>query len=419
MRFSNQPFHAVLNSLALLSLALCAASAEAQDAAADQFASSGPSVSITDATATPNPAAVGQSVTFSGKVKGKLADFSSATIDFGDGTFLVFNDPASFDAFLDEELVHTYATAGVFEARVTVSGGEFFASASVFVVVGRGTAINGANGIFSTATDAAGMSRAEGAASRFSNGDARLRINAAKVGAFAAETDFDDIPGRVSLAVPGLNVAHVYTTAGIFVATTRALSGTTVRGTVRKMITISAKDTGNSAALADPPSTDIKMKKFSGKFLFTKSTPDKVSFSGMITLPAGFNPSRPDGNTLSVGIGNVVENLTVDAKGKVAPGAKISKAKVKFPKTSGVTAGGESAQIDITASLADLDTAGFDTEGITPTLRSGEFGLKAATRFVQVSILLGGVPYETLAPVDFKVSKKGDAGQIKGRVDKK
>ena len=33
---------------------------------------------------------------------------------------------------------------------------------------------------------------------------------------------------------------------------------------------------------------------------------------GTITLPAGFNPTRADGNTLSVGIGNIVDTVTIN-----------------------------------------------------------------------------------------------------------
>ncbi|HYF51356.1 MAG TPA: hypothetical protein VEJ63_18220 [Planctomycetota bacterium] len=41
--------------------------------------------------------------------------------------------------------------------------------------------------------------------------------------------------------------------------------------------------------------------------------------------------------------------------------------------------------------------------------------MKSVQRFIQVGIVLAGAPYESLLPVDYKLSKKADAGQFAGR----
>ena len=409
--------------LALCSFGLSAADTEAQ-----------PSVKFTnlaeiaDFQVDPQPAKAGQPVTFSGglkngaKLKGDEAASASISLNFGDGTFQnisvsEINTPVS----------KTYAAAGVYQARLTVSAGGFFDQITRFVIVGDGTVVNPLNGLSMTATDANGQSRDAGsrdagASSRFVGGVVNVKVDISRTFGSSASTDFDDIPGRQSPNVLGLNVQHTFTQKGIFVATSRSLSGGTEIAKMRQMLVISGRDVAESGALPDAPSTEITLKKLSGKFLFTKSTPDLVQFSGMIQLPAGFDAARPDGNTLTVGIGNNVDTVVVDSKGKAKlPGTtgRVTKAKVKFPKLSGPAAGGEIAQIDFAISLADLDTNGFDTEGITTTLKSDEFGMKSVPRFIQVGLVLQGAPYESLLPVDYKLSKKADAGQISGRVSKK
>jgi len=110
-----------------------------------------------------------------------------------------------------------------------------------------------------------------------------------------------------------------------------------------------------------------------------------------------------------VGVGNVTDTITVDGKGKATgPSVKgrISKIQIKYPKLTGaVTAGGEVAAITVTYSLANLDTAGFDTDGISNQLRGVEFNQKQVFREVQFNLLVGGVDYKTLVPVGLKLSK--------------
>jgi hypothetical protein len=189
------------------------------------------------------------------------------------------------------------------------------------------------------------------------------------------------------------------------------------------MLNVSSKDVNDSGALPDPKSSNIVMTKMSGKVLFGSDKADKLSFSGQIGLPAGFNPAAPGGLELSVGIGNLVDTITLDEKGKAkGPGAKniITKAGVKYPKLTGPAVGGEVATISVSMTMVGMSTGGMDTDGITSSLRSDEADLKAADRTLQIDVLIGGVAYEGAAPVQFKLAKpkKGattsEAGQFKG-----
>jgi YVTN family beta-propeller protein len=236
-------------------------------------------------------------------------------------------------------------------------------------------------------------------------------------------TDFDDIPGRATKNVPGTNPAHQYTQAGIFVTTAHGVDAVSKqeKGKMRRMLAISARELGASDALPAPADTTVALKSMKGKFFFNASKPDAVSFAGTVTLPAGLNLARPDGQTLTVGVGNIIDTVAVSAKGKATlPGSAglVKKLSVKFPrlkKGQTLTAGGEKAQLTFTVSAAGLTSSGFDTEGITATLQANEDPKKGATRNIQVAVVLSGVAYEGTAPVTYKVSTKGDTGQIAGR----
>jgi hypothetical protein len=254
-----------------------------------------------------------------------------------------------------------------------------------------------------------------------------IDVTAVNRGVATALTDFDDIPGRQSKAVPGLRPSHTFVQPGVFVATAKgidSISGES-RGFMRKQLALGARETGQSGALGFAASKDIAVKALKGKFLFTKDTPDQVSFSGSIVMPAGLDLARADGQSLSLGIGNITDSIVVSPKGKGATpssSGRIKTLKVKFPrlaKGTTLTAGGEKADVQFTINTANLDTSGFDTEGITASLAAGEDKKKGADRNIQVALVLAGVPYEILAPVLFKLSSKQDAGTIAGRSSKR
>jgi hypothetical protein len=187
---------------------------------------------------------------------------------------------------------------------------------------------------------------------------------------------------------------------------------------MRKTLPVSAKETGGSSTVTAPSDQTITVSALKGKFLFSKTTPDQVSFTGTITLPAGLNIADPAGQTLSIGLGNITDTVTLDPKGKPKLPSALGRIKTlkfkypKLPKGQTVATGGEKATVQMTYNTADMDTKGFDTEGITATLAAGEDAKKGASRNIQVAMVMAGVSYETLAPVTYKVSSKGDAGTM-------
>lgn len=372
-----------------------------------------PSVGVSNVAITPNPAKANEPVTFSGTVTLKnVSGDVSGYLDFGDGspTFSITADS------LKTAIQHTYTADGVYNAALTLYASGASSTTKAFVVVGTNTVVNSVNGVFATERDLGG-------------GNIELALNVSNLaGASDASTEFVDTLANTAAGlqarlapVAGLVPSRAFVVPTMAVATSTLLDGTgTVKGKARKTIVVGAREAGDSAGLASPASTEIVLSKMSGKFLFTKSTPDQISFSGTIQLPPGFDPNKTGGNPVVIGIGNIVDTLNVDAKGKpidksTGASQRVKKLSVKFPKLAGPAAGGETAKIDVTLGLADMDTAGLDTEGITASLRSDEKKLKAAPRFIQVNMLLAGVPYESYVPVQYKVSTKGDAGQIQGR----
>jgi hypothetical protein len=376
-----------------------------------------PQIGVSNVVITPNPAKANEPVSFSGSVTVKnVSGDVSGYLDFGDGSPSFSISGADG---LKTTIQHTYAADGVYNAALTLYASGASSTTKAFVVVGNSTVVNSVNGVFATERDLGG-------------GNIELALNISNLaGATDANTEFVDTLANTAAGlqarlapVPGLVPSRAFVVPTMAVATSTLIDGTgVVKGKARKTIVVGAREAGDSAGLAAPASTEIVLSKMSGKFLFTKTTPDQISFSGTIQLPPGFDPNKTGGNPVVIGIGNIVDTLNVDAKGKpidksTGASQRIKKLSVKFPKLAGPAVGGETAKIDVTLGLADMDTAGLDTEGITASLRSDEKKLKTAPRFIQVNMLLAGVPYESYVPVQYKVSTKGDAGQIQGRAGK-
>jgi hypothetical protein len=238
---------------------------------------------------------------------------------------------------------------------------------------------------------------------------------------FTLNTQFDDLQGRDEL-VPGRVARHQYIQAGIFVATTTATDSATSMeaGKQRKTLAVSRSETGESPLVgAEPNSRGVDQFKMSGKFVFTDAKPDAVKFDGVLTLPSGLDLSQPQ--SFSLGIGNVTDTITIDAKGKgqlPSQNSRIKKVQVKLPKPANgaVTGEGQTAKVSVQLVLPRLDLAGFDTEGITKNARTIDPTAKSYPREIQVAFLLAGVTYELKAPVNYTLTKTASAGSIKGRV---
>ena len=371
---------------------------------------SSPPIAITSFTATPNPATIGAPVTFTGTVSGKVDAQSTATLDPGDGSQPIAITSSNLTALNKGAAMYTYNSAGAFQATLTIVGPNNSTTATVFVVVGQSTDVNAINGLASTVT--------------VGSGAITLAISIVRVPtAVTASTTFSDTIGRDAPDL-GLLLGRSYAAPAISVATTTALDASNAAvGKVRKMFAVSDRDVNSPSALPLPPSSALTKTKIAGKFFFSATKPDQVTFSGTVQLPAGFNPGASGGNVFVVGIGNVVGSVSIDAKGKIIPPAAgssatasaIKTASVKYPRVAGQAMGGESATFTATLSAPDLSAAGFDTEGITQTLRPDESKFKAVNRFVQTSFLLGGVKYEGYFPVIYKLASNGSSGALGGR----
>ncbi|MGD0094163.1 MAG: PKD domain-containing protein, partial [Planctomycetota bacterium] len=246
--------------------------------------------------------------------------------------------------------------------------------------------------------------------------DALLNRNA-----YFASTDFSDLPGRAAVGVLGPQPVHQYEQTGVFVATSNAIEAASnlSQGKARKTLAIGNKETGQQPAVTgDPPSQKITPKSLTGKFIFKnpkpKPTPDQVAFSGTIRLAPGLDLSKAQ--EIALGIGNITDNTILNPKGVgTVPGTQghLKQLRVKYPrlKSGTITAGGETAEVDITLNMVGMSPAGFDTEGVTAA--ATDLNAKGqAPRSIQVAVVLAGVSYELLASVTFQLSSNKGTGQL-------
>src|SRR5262249_3754967 len=158
----------------------------------------------------------------------------------------------------------------------------------------------------------------------------------------------------------------------------------------------------------------ITLTVMSGKFVFSSASPDKVTFSGTVALPTGYNPKDPAGNIITFAMGNVIDVFTLDSKNKLVlptQQSRITKFKLTTAKLpGGIAAGGEVAKVKATMNVADLDIQGFDAEGIQANFRPDEEGLDSVQRWIQVDMLLSETTYTVLAPVQYATSSSGSFG---------
>jgi PKD repeat protein len=340
--------------------------------------------------------------------------------DYGDGSTPDSGNPVT----------HTFTTAGVLTITCTVSNGAASTSGTATLTVaapssgGEGEK-NISDGQPPVTNPLNGMTITVGA----SDGgviELDINIDALIRDAFSVGTDVDGLLGRVGSAT-GTHVVQKFTDPGVFVATSTATETATAqpRGKARKTLALNAKETGHPRSFNNPPkSTTVVFNQIKGDFLFGRagglsSGNDTVMFSGKIELPEGLDITQPQ--ELALGIGNIIDSVMVDAKGKPklpSSAGGIAKLQVKYPRLKkGVklTPAGQTASVTLTLNKSSLSAKGFDTEGITATLKDSEKGLKVVPRSIQVAVVFAGVAYQNVVPVQFKVSPKGDSGVITGR----
>lgn len=371
---------------------------------------------------TPNPAKPREPVTFS--AVSTVADTEGilgSILLFGDATPTVRSAGFLFANGATQQ--HTYGAERGYTARLVTIGTNGVQLSKIFIAVGENTALNGFSGLGSTLQQ-------NGATLQFA-------INTENVAnAFKTLTSFTDTFARAPLTqtrsvdaesretVEGELPSRSATASGITVADTTVVDENgTQQAQVRKQVAVSDADVGASDALPAPITTDITVTKMSGKFLFGKTTSDQVTLKGEITLPTGFQPAKAGGNSFVVGIGNVVDTVLVDSKGKPldpknGTNGRIKRLKITYPRLAkGVTStvGGEIAKINVTLSIPDMDIAGFDTEGITASVRDDEADMPEVERYIQVGMVLEGVAFESVITVEYKVVTNSDTGTFQTR----
>jgi len=72
----------------------------------------------------------------------------------------------------------------------------------------------------------------------------------------------------------------------------------------------------------------------------------------------------------------------------------------------------------MTMNVADLDLLGFNSEGISVSLRSDEVGQTSVARFIQIDMLVGGKSYSSLIQVSYATNSSSELGSISGRSSK-
>lgn len=382
---------------------------------------------------TPNPAKAGEAVMFKADVSIKdLTGDIIGRMHFGDDAPPIRVDGKTLQTMLKTGITHTYATDGVYKVRLGFNGDNEVLATKLFVVVGKNFIVNPLDGSVSRIA-------------KDGNGAITLTHFTDNVpNAMSASTTFRDLGGN-PIGIPrdfrtaattapsdpqvGLSVSRVFVNPGIYVAEIQLVDGNgKKRGKIRKTITINSTDLGGSAAARDAeaePRADgttdgtLNLASLAGKFLFTSSKQDKVTFTGSFTLPVGYNPKQTGGNDISIGMGNVLDTVHLDEKGKATLPTtenRITKFTMRVPKlATGVATGTETARVSMTMNVADLDIQGFDSEGITASVRSDESNQTSVARYVQVDMLVGGQTFSVLSSVEFKLDSNSLFGTISGR----
>ncbi|MEI6234625.1 MAG: hypothetical protein WCT04_16340 [Planctomycetota bacterium] len=249
---------------------------------------------------------------------------------------------------------------------------------------------------------------------------------------YDVSTDWGDVAGRSSKTT-GTHPVHSYVNRGLFVAKTTVVNKDTKveAGKGRITLAVSSRETGDfpvhggkqtlvraGSGIIPNDKPAITTKQIKGKFDFTGKVPDLVTFQGTIKLPPGLDLRK--NYEFWIALGNIVVKSTI-SKGKgtdfSVPGIVKSLKITTKAKITYLTVGGEEATINVTYSAKGTVTNGFDTDGISNRSKDTVGGM-SAPRKIQVAMLVDGAPFQSVAPVDFSMSKGGDLGTISGRSGK-
>jgi len=369
---------------------------------------------ITSVNATDNPISPGDTTTLAAQATNPNNGPLSFTWSFGDGTAAGTTNPVD----------HTFAAAGQYTVSVTASDGTYTSQPAPYVITVEAPN-SGGQGVHNAAEGTAPVANPlNGLALSVTKSDGGVvelfvDVEALNRAAFAVSTNFNGVAAQLN-AVPiqGVHPVQKFMDASVFVATSTAFdAGTTnPRGKARRMLAVSNREVGLPVQYTqDPGSQAISFKRINGKFGFSaarKARADTVTVSTLVELPVGLKVT--DEQDMAVGVGNVLDHVKLDSKGKgktAGDNSSLRKVRVKYPKvdkTTKLTAGTSDkriARIDITLSAKDLVAKGFDTEGVDPKSNGKQLSIQAA-------FVLAGVAYQNQVPVKFKVTPKQDSGSI-------
>lgn len=376
---------------------------------------------ISDFAVSPSPSVVGQLVTFTATTTDINGDAVTVAWDFGDGQSKATGNSVTF----------TYNTAGQYNVTAIATDATQKTSRTLQLVhfVGKGTGEdNGDEGDEVISFD--GISQRL----NFSeDGLIGLLVSeTGQSGAFnradmEADTDFG-IQGRRS--VKGGTPSVKVTQSQLIVAKTVVREKTTrkERGKARKTIGVSTRETKQTAQVeAEPEDKKMNTVKLKGDFFPSRSAntgsvsreasadsratvkgalpSDKVTASGSIMMPAGLDLTN--GTTIEVALGNILDKVVIDAKGKGKGKFTALQIKIKTDKATKKSIGDVAAKFSIKMGVAEMTTNGFDTEGVVVSKEQSGAELN-----IQCALLIGGVVYTTDNPVSLKVSPKEDKAQM-------
>jgi len=348
-----------------------------------------------------------------------LAPYSSSlklTADFGDGT-----EPV---VITDSGLIsHTFTEPGIYKVQITysytlvdelVEGGPI-----IFVVpVGLFQGLNPFSGL-GVDVELTPANATQPAQGEF------LVTNAESSGAKSALIDFEDANADVfastqtrttraatrAASVEGFAALRTFAKPGLTVVT---VSGKNADGQVftkaRKTAGIAGSFTQGSGVSAANTylANELTIEKLSASLDFSESNKaDQVS--AQVSISIDRDTVFPDtGLPIYLGVGHVLEAVRIDVKGKIVGdkagvNGRLKSFRAKLPKNN---AGGR-ATFSFTLVAQDLDTLGFDSEGIAQgSRRTDEAGLAELTRRLPVNLMLDADPYENRAKVLLKFDKK-------------
>ena len=219
--------------------------------------------------------------------------------------------------------------------------------------------------------------------------------------------------GSLIEARTGISFVEKFPSPGLFVAESKHFGAdNSVTGHGRKTVALSAPELGIALPYADDrATTKVAVTALKGTFQFSNlpKAVDTVTVKATIALPSGMDTTK--NQTLAIGMGNILDQVTINAKGVASNSVTGNLKALKVAYKKGKQ--GHSASVTATFSRQDLVSAGFDTEGVSarePDLNSK----KMAARKIQLLIVFGGLSYETQAGVIFqlKAGKAGDSGLL-------